>query len=244
MYCYTKPKFKFIKMEIFNPDTIKHLQIDSINELSLPFGNTYLVFWWKKIPLAHLWFREEKNSLSASDFRNCIIEAITPVLGYYFTKYGVRENWKSYLQKNDIGSVARLLQNCFSENQHDVAKDLSVVICTRNRPLELEQCIRSLMNSADRQFELIVVDNAPDDNSTKEVVEKFSSVRYVLEERKGLDIARNTGAYSASHSIIAYTDDDVFVDKDWTKNLKLSFQDPMTMAVTGLVFPFELRTKS
>jgi GT2 family glycosyltransferase len=69
-------------------------------------------------------------------------------------------------------------------------------------------------------------------------------VTYVREPRKGLDIARNTGAQNASCKIIAYTDDDVTVDVDWIQNIKGCFADPKTMCVTGLVIPLELQTES
>ena len=60
----------------------------------------------------------------------------------------------------------------------------------------------------------MIVDNAPDDNSTEELVKTFPQVRYVREPRKGLDIARNAGARAASCPIVAYTDDDVLIERD------------------------------
>ena len=66
----------------------------------------------------------------------------------------------------------------------------------------------------------------------------------MLEEKKGLDFARNAGLKVASHPIIAFTDDDVLVDTDWTSHIKTCFENPLTMAVTGLVIPAELETES
>jgi len=121
---------------------------------------------------------------------------------------------------------------------------LSVVVCTRNRPSDLARCIRALLASSDTDFELIVVDNASDDDQTAEVVAAYPQVRYVREERKGLDIARNTGGRMGMRALIAYTDDDVEVDKEWTRGVKAAFADPLVMAVTGLVIPYELQTRS
>ena len=78
----------------------------------------------------------------------------------------------------------------------------------------------------------------------KIVVQQFSNVKYVFEERKGLDIARNTGAKNAAHDIIAYTDDDVKIPEDWIRNIRGCFNNPLTMAVTGLVIPNEISTQS
>jgi glycosyltransferase involved in cell wall biosynthesis len=119
---------------------------------------------------------------------------------------------------------------------------LSVVICTRNRPQSLAICLQSLLSCTDQDFELLVIDNAPDDDATFEVTRKFPAVKYVREKRKGLDIARNTGARTATGDLIAYTDDDVQIPANWIANLKACFNDPLTMAVTGLVIPASLDT--
>jgi hypothetical protein len=68
-------------------------------------------------------------------------------------------------------------------------------------------------NLSDTDFELVIVDNAPDNNSTQQLVQKYPDVVYVRENRKGLDIARNTGARTASCPVVAYTDDDVTVER-------------------------------
>jgi glycosyltransferase involved in cell wall biosynthesis len=232
-------------MKGFRPYTIMHLQINILNEVIPPVENSFLVFWWKKIPLGHIWIDSEKGTLSFQQFKKNIIAAISPSLDYYFSKQGIADNWKKYFENGELKKISEVLQSYFDTAAKEITQpDLSVVICTRNRAQSLEQCIQRLMNSSDKRFELIVVDNAPDDDRTESVVAKFPGVRYIKEERKGLDIARNTGAFSASHSIIAYTDDDVLVDEDWIKNLKHSFHNPMTMAVTGQVFPYELETES
>jgi len=126
----------------------------------------------------------------------------------------------------------------------DQAVRLSVVICTRHRPQSLYKCLQSLLSGPDTEFELIVVDNAPENDETLLVAKQFAQVRYVREDRKGLDIARNTGARTATGDIIAYTDDDVLIPQNWITNLKACFTDPLIMAVTGLVIPTSLDTRA
>ncbi|MFX6118579.1 glycosyltransferase family A protein, partial [Acinetobacter baumannii] len=92
-------------------------------------------------------------------------------------------------------------------------------------------------------FEIIVVDNAPDTDDTKQLVAKFPHIIYTRENRKGLDIARNKGATLASGTIVAYTDDDVIVDSNWIHTIKQSFTDASVMAVTGLILPVSITTK-
>jgi glycosyltransferase involved in cell wall biosynthesis len=68
--------------------------------------------------------------------------------------------------------------------------------------------------------------------------------RYVREDRPGLDWARNRGVAAARHGLVAFTDDDVRVDRHWLSALARAFADPETMLVTGRVAPAELDTEA
>jgi GT2 family glycosyltransferase len=120
----------------------------------------------------------------------------------------------------------------------------TVAICTRNRTNDVKDCLDALMKLPDRGQEILVVDNAPSTDDTRNLVAQYPSVRYVLEKRKGLDIARNRAIKEASHDIIAFTDDDAFVDKGWLDAILRNFKDPRVMCVTGMTMPFELETKA
>ena len=119
----------------------------------------------------------------------------------------------------------------------------SVVICTRDRPEELQRCLASLPQQSCPPREIIVVDNASRDQRTKDVA-LAAGVIYVREDRPGLDIARNTGARRASAEIVAYTDDDVLLHRRWLERLVAAFDRPDIAAVTGLVLPAELATEA
>jgi GT2 family glycosyltransferase len=119
----------------------------------------------------------------------------------------------------------------------------SVVICTRDRPEELQRCLASLPQQSYSPREVIVVDNASRDQRTKDVALAAGAV-YVREERAGLDIARNTGARRATADIVAYTDDDVLLHRRWLERLVAAFDRPDIASVTGLVLPGELATEA
>ena len=119
---------------------------------------------------------------------------------------------------------------------------MSVVVCTREHPDVLERQLASLMRLDYPNYEVIVVDNAPRTNGTRNVAKKFPRVRYVVEPRKGLDYARNTGWQVARNEVIAYTDDDASVDPGWLKGLGYNFIDPKVAACTGTTYPLELET--
>ena len=69
---------------------------------------------------------------------------------------------------------------------------LSVAICTRDRVATLKSCLDSVLPLQQKYgFELLVIDNAPSDDTTAKLVKGSSPARYVLERRPGLDFARN-----------------------------------------------------
>jgi GT2 family glycosyltransferase len=90
----------------------------------------------------------------------------------------------------------------------------------------------------------VVVDNAPSDTATRDVVQGFEEVRYIKEPRIGLDIARNAGVVAAAFPVVAFVDDDVVVDPLWLYRVWETFQDPATAAMTGLVIAMKLDTEA
>lgn len=234
-------------MEPFRPFTIQHLQIDQLDQFKPSTNNYYLVFWWKNIPLSHLWLNNA-ISIAPITLRQKVGDVIQKTINHY-ASLPEKDNqaaWKKYFLINDQEKLTLELHNIIplQIGTPSVHEKLSIVICSRNRPEELDKCVKSLMDSQDQDFELIVVDNASDDDRTEQIIKKYPSVKYVKEPRKGLSIARNTGIRHATHDIIAYTDDDVIVEPNWTRIIKTTFQDPLTMAVTGLVIPISLQEKA
>jgi glycosyltransferase involved in cell wall biosynthesis len=122
---------------------------------------------------------------------------------------------------------------------------VTVAVCTRNRASHLADCLDALM-ALDYPFDLldiIVVDNAPVDTSTRDLVARYRRVRYTCEPRPGLDNARNRAIAEARGDILAYTDDDVVVDAGWVRAVAQAFEEePHAMCVTGLVVPDETDT--
>lgn len=123
---------------------------------------------------------------------------------------------------------------------------VTVAVCTRDHTNDLKRCLDSLELLDYPDLEILVVDNAPRDDSTERLVdESYPNIRYVREPRPGLNWARNRVVIEAHGEIIAYTDDDCVVDPEWVKALAAVFSDnPVVMAVTGLVVPYELETEA
>ena len=124
---------------------------------------------------------------------------------------------------------------------------LTIAVCTRDRPGDLEQCLVSLGQlSYTGPREVLVIDNAPTTTETEELCARLGGcVRYVREDRPGLDWARNRAVSEAKGSVIAFTDDDCVVDPHWGESLVLPFAaDATVQVVTGLVTPLELDTEA
>ncbi|PSB20017.1 glycosyl transferase family 2 [filamentous cyanobacterium CCP2] len=123
---------------------------------------------------------------------------------------------------------------------------VTVAVCTRDRTDDLARCLDAIVQLDYPHLDLLVVDNAPSDDATQQLVQtQYPQVRYVREPRPGLDWARNRANIEAYGEIIAYTDDDVVVDRGWVKALaKVFAENPEVMAVTGLIVPYELETEA
>lgn len=123
-------------------------------------------------------------------------------------------------------------------------RSLTVAICTRARTDALARCLDSLAPLRDRHgFEILVVDNAPPDEATADLIAKRPGIRYAREPRPGLDFARNVAWQEARGDWIAYLDDDVVVDSGWYAGLVDVWSEaPQAAAITGLVLPYELAT--
>lgn len=123
------------------------------------------------------------------------------------------------------------------------ARDVTVAVCTRDRPDDLRRCLAAIGALTSAVAEVLVVDNASADSSTRDVAGEFPFVRYVWEPRQGLDFARNRALLEASTPYVAFTDDDVIVHPRWVDGLLRAFQEePSAVVVTGLVVPAELAT--
>jgi GT2 family glycosyltransferase len=124
---------------------------------------------------------------------------------------------------------------------------ITVAICTKDNPQDLAACLTRLQAVASAEpeglAEILVVDNAPSDSRTRDLVAATPDIRYVVEPKPGLDFARNRAIQVAAGEVIAFVDDDVTVDHRWLKALHNAFiAHPDAAAITGLVLPAELQT--
>ena len=117
---------------------------------------------------------------------------------------------------------------------------VSVVVATRNRPGHIRDCLARLLELEHASFDVIVVDNAPDTDETRDAfldaVGSDDRFRYLRLDRPGVSRARNAGIAAARGPLVAFVDDDVRVDPFWLQGVVRAFaRVPSAVCVTGLV---------
>jgi glycosyltransferase involved in cell wall biosynthesis len=122
-----------------------------------------------------------------------------------------------------------------------VSEGISVIVCTRNRTAQLAGCLKTLLELDYPRYEIIIIDNAPPNDDTRQLTANLP-VRYIREDLPGLDRARNKGIEAASFDIVAFTDDDVLVDRYWLQAIAKTFSNGEVMGASGYVAPAELET--
>lgn len=130
------------------------------------------------------------------------------------------------------------------DEEQSPAIKATIAVCTRNRTADLKLCLNAIMQLPDKGQEILVIDNNPSTDETRKLVAQYPSVRYVLENRKGLNIARNRALSEASNDIVVFTDDDAFVDPCWLNTIVRNFDHPLVMCATGMTMPYELETQA
>lgn len=121
--------------------------------------------------------------------------------------------------------------------------DVSVVICTRDRSADLAAHLPRIVASCQasaHECEIVVVDNAPSDQGTAELVASTSCV-YALEAEQGLGRARNTGVSVAKGNVLLFVDDDVEVPVDWVDEMSRPILAQECDLVAGAIRPGEGR---
>ncbi|MEG4203713.1 glycosyltransferase [Microcoleus sp. Pol7_A1] len=169
---------------------------------------------------------------------------------------------KSLLSPEDLAKMIerevgiKLLQEAIREEltpaqNGDRFPSLTVAICTKDRPENLARCLQYLLKlqtpiaGEKLGFEVLVIDNAPSDERTKELVDSLPGVRYAREPKPGLDFARNRALQEATGELLAFLDDDVTPDRQWLNGLMEAWaENPDAGGFTGLVLPYELVTEA
>jgi GT2 family glycosyltransferase len=113
---------------------------------------------------------------------------------------------------------------------------ISLVVATMNRTVELDRLLGSLDHQSYRDFEVIIVDQNPDDRLLPLLHLHAGLVIQHLRSERGISRARNVGLRMAKGDIIAIPDDDCWYPKDLLASVKGWFESHPSVGLlsTGL----------
>lgn len=119
---------------------------------------------------------------------------------------------------------------------------ISVVICTRNRPDTVGQALESVAECEYPDFDVHVMDQSTD-TLTRDIVEGLArrfetklKIHYHHLDKAGLSRAYNAGIRVSGGELIACTDDDVVVPRNWLAEIASTLQsDPTAGLLYGQV---------
>ncbi len=121
----------------------------------------------------------------------------------------------------------------------DFSPRITVIVPTFNEMPGVKECLDSIKNQDYANFEIIVADGYSTDGTDK-FAKKYG--RVVKNRGNGPGPARNAGAYKGTGDIVAFTDADTVVPKDWLKKIAYNFAtDEELIGVGGVLVPKDPR---
>lgn len=104
----------------------------------------------------------------------------------------------------------------------------STIIPTSNEEKYIGGILESLKNQTFKDFEVVIVDAGSKDDTKKKAYEfrkYFKHFKFILEKRKGISLARNTGAKASKGDILLFFDSDGVCDKDFLEKAAKQIRD-------------------
>jgi glycosyltransferase involved in cell wall biosynthesis len=228
---------------------IAHIDLsDCQSQVTANARPLFAVFWWGALPLGTRTYLPEQLPLDHAALASVAADLAAAQLAARCPAFGgpARATFDGRPALNVTPAAVERCRDLLEELDRLAAPsmmpalDLSIIICTRDRPHALARCLTCLAAQQSPPGQIIVVDNSSD-GTAEAVAACFPGTVYVHEPRPGLSIARNAGIQASRGALIAFTDDDVEPRPSWTAEVVRAFELNVD-AVTGLVLPAQLET--
>src|SRR3989344_7793742 len=110
---------------------------------------------------------------------------------------------------------------------------VSIIVPVRNVEKIIKPCLKSLneLNYPKDKYEVIIADSESTDR-TPEIAKEYNAI-YISTPKRSVCAGRNEGFKIARGEIIAFSDADCVMDKNWIKNSVKYFEDPAIGGVGG-----------
>lgn len=114
---------------------------------------------------------------------------------------------------------------------------ISLVVATLGRSDEVRVMLDSMRDQTEKRFELIVVDQNPDDRLVPIIEGKQTEglvIRHIRRSTRGVCPARNAGLALARAPLVAFPDDDCWYERDAVAGALAHFaENPATVGIVG-----------
>ncbi|MGC8479183.1 MAG: glycosyltransferase [Candidatus Micrarchaeia archaeon] len=118
-----------------------------------------------------------------------------------------------------------------------VNKKISVIIPAKNEEKYIINPIKGLKVQTRKNFESILVDGGSIDKTVN--IAKTYVDFVIVDKRKGIGRARNTGAKKSKGEILIFIDADTMPSKKLIESYAKAFEDKTVVAATGPILPLE-----
>ena len=122
--------------------------------------------------------------------------------------------------------------------------DLTVCLCTHNRPRYVRDCLAGLnRQTAPRdRFRTLIIDSGSSQavhTELRRLSEQYPDTVLIRLDQPGVSLARNAGAAACETRFIAYIDDDAIPDPTWVAAIlqALDVPGPAPAAIGGRILP-------
>ncbi len=123
-----------------------------------------------------------------------------------------------------------------------MAPKISVIVPAINEEKYIMNLFQGLSDQTFKDFEVIVVDGGSKDRTVE--IAKKNNAKVIMEKKKGIGIARNTGAAKSRGSILVFLDADTKPSRNLLKTYNEVFEkDEDIVAATGPIYPLEKTNK-
>lgn len=121
---------------------------------------------------------------------------------------------------------------------------LSTIICTKDRPADLIQCLDSILKGNRLPNEIIIIDdgNLDSDGLQKIIANYDINFFYRRKSPPNVNVSRNLGVSITSGDILSFLDDDVLLDENYYDRVMKAFEHDSSQFIAGITGAIRVHT--